>query len=350
MIGTGPFKVKSFDPTTGNVSTERNPNYWRKDADGTQLPYLDGINFVPQGESQQRINGLQGGQFDVTESSGGQDLNKVEALGGGIYTVVEPEGRMELEMALPNVSIPPLDDLTCRKAIAEGTDRDALNAIAQDGVARLTDQVVDTRIMGYVDDPGYPTYDKADAKNLADDCKASHGGKFEITLQSTFDRTTQALAQELKRQMAQIGVTVTLPPPVDQAQIINLAIAGGVDSFLWRNYPGSDPDTLYVWFHGGSPVNFNHIDDPIMNEALDKGRSEQDPDTRAGYYETFNKRLSSQVYNFYSWYTQWFIGSAPDVHGFIGPNLPDETGAPGTEKAIDVLAGYHQMLGIWKDQ
>ena len=57
-----------------------------------------------------------------------------------------------------------------------------------------------------------------------------------------------------------------------------------------------------MWFYGGSVVNFNHIDDPRSNTALDKGRSEPDPATRKGYYEDFNKRLSSQVYNFWTWY------------------------------------------------
>jgi peptide/nickel transport system substrate-binding protein len=60
--------------------------------------------------------------------------------------------------------------------------------------------------------------------------------------------------------------------------------------------------------------------------------------------------MSSQVYNFWAWYTQWFIGARGDVHGFVGPNLPDESGAPGNDEAVDILAGYHQMLGIWKDQ
>ena len=64
------------------------------------------------------------------------------------------------------------------------------------------------------------------------------------------------------------GVTVNLPAPVDEAQIINLALAGKTDAFLWRNYPGSDPDTLYVWFHSGSPVNFNKINDPVIDKAL----------------------------------------------------------------------------------
>ena len=108
--------------------------------------------------------------------------------------------------------------------------------------------------------------------------KADNGGKSPtFSLQSTFDQVTQALAKEVKRQLNVVGINVNLPAPVDQATIINQAIGSQVDAFLWRNYPGQDPDTMYVWFYGGSVVNFNHIDDPIMNKALDAGRSDPDP-------------------------------------------------------------------------
>ena len=143
--------------------------------------------------------------------------------------------------------------------------------------------------MGYVKNPGFPKYNPTDAKKLVNAYKSAHGGKAPtFALQSTFDEQTKALAQETKRQMALIGINVTLPAPVDQATIINQAIGSQVDSFLWRNYPGQDPDTLYVWFYGGSPVNFNHIDDPVVNSDLDKGRSGRTPDqtARKGYYET----------------------------------------------------------------
>ena len=65
MIGTGPFKLDSFDPTTGNVSVSKNPSYWRKG-----FPYLDGIDFIVQEESSQRWSGLEGGQFDISDGLG----------------------------------------------------------------------------------------------------------------------------------------------------------------------------------------------------------------------------------------------------------------------------------------
>ncbi|MGZ4691226.1 MAG: ABC transporter substrate-binding protein [Acidimicrobiia bacterium] len=343
MIGTGPFKVTRFDPSTGDVTTVKNPDYWRKG-----YPYLDGLNFKIQESGDQRVSGLQGGQFDIIHDDIGVNYDTVKSFGSGFTTLVEPPGRREIGQALLNVTRPPLNDENIRKAIAMGTDRNALNEIQNKGNFTLSNSVFDSAVMGYLKDPGFPKYNVAGAKKLVNDWKAANGGKTPtFALQSTFDEQTKALAQETKRQMALIGINVTLPAPVDQATIINQAIGSQVDSFLWRNYPGADPDTMYVWFHSASPVNFNHINDAQVDSDLDKGRAEPDANVRKGLYEDFNRILSTKVYNIWTWYENWYIASKASVQGILGPNLPDASGNPGSQKPVDVLAGYHQLLGIW---
>jgi peptide/nickel transport system substrate-binding protein len=345
MIGTGPFKLVDFNPTTGDVSVEKNENYWRKG-----YPYLDGIQFKIQEDGDQRVNGLQGGQFDVIHDDTGKNLETIEGFGSGFTIDQEKPGLRESGQTLLNVTRPPLDDVRIRRAIAMGLDRDALNQIANDGKWDISNSVFDSDVMGYVDDPGFPEYNPEQARTLVNQWKQDNNGENpSFDLQSTFDQVTQQLAAEAKRQMNEIGIRVNLPAPVDQATIINQAIGSQVDAFLWRNYPGNDPDTMYVWFYGGSVVNFNHIDDDVMNEALDAGRSEPDPAVRREHYETFNKRLSSQAYTIWSWYQTWYIAHDADVKGIIGPNLPNENGEVGTEKPVQILAGIHQLLGMWKD-
>ena len=137
---------------------------------------------------------------------------------------------------LINVTRAPFDDANARKALALAQNRAALAAVGNPG-GTLANQVVDSKVLGYVKNPGYPTKQNvAQSKKLVKQYKAAHGGKFEFNLQSTFDPTTQALAAEVKRQAAAVGIKVNLPQPVDQAAIINQAIGGQVDSFLWRNY------------------------------------------------------------------------------------------------------------------
>ncbi|MCZ7629591.1 MAG: ABC transporter substrate-binding protein [Microthrixaceae bacterium] len=60
LIGTGPFKFVEWE-VNDHLTLERNPDYWRKDAQGEQLPYLDGITFRPVPDAQARANGLLSG-------------------------------------------------------------------------------------------------------------------------------------------------------------------------------------------------------------------------------------------------------------------------------------------------
>ena len=44
-VGTGPFKINAVDEGT-QVRLVRNPNYWEKDENGNQLPYLDIVKIT----------------------------------------------------------------------------------------------------------------------------------------------------------------------------------------------------------------------------------------------------------------------------------------------------------------
>jgi peptide/nickel transport system substrate-binding protein len=345
LIGSGPFTVTDFDPSTGDVATKKNADYWR-----AGFPYLDQLNFKVSAGTDNRLNGLQGGQFDIMLDSSGATFDTVKSLPGLTYQLA-PAGRREIGMVLLNVTKPPLDDIDVRRAIVAGTDREALNQIANKGNFTLAQQVVDEDVMGYVDNPGFPKYDPKAAKKAVATWKRAHGGKSPaFNLQSPADQMNIALSQEIKRQMGEIGITVNLPAPVDQATVISQAVGNQVDSFLWRNYAGGDPDSLYPWFKSGSLVNFNHIDDRQVDAALDAGRSEPSAAKRTTIYEGLNRRLSKQAYTLYNWYVGWYIAEQDDVKGVLGPNLPDESGKTGRKKPVKVLAGWHQLLGIWVDR
>jgi peptide/nickel transport system substrate-binding protein len=352
MIGTGPFKLQSFDPITGNVDVVKNPNYWRKG-----FPYLDEIKFVPVPDGSQRFTQFQGSALDVTHDSVGRDLTQYEGLGGDATITKEPNGRMEITHTLINVARPPFDDPNARKAVAEGIDRNKFNELVNDGKARLANGVFDTKVEGYLSNAGYPKFNPKDAKKLVQQYKAAHGGTFEFSYQSTTDQLAIDSARFLKSQMAKVGITVNLPQPTDQPTVINQAIGGNVDAFGGRNYPGLVGDSMYVWFYGTTqpngqggrnPVNFNFVNLPQVNQALDQARGEPDPAKRAQLYQDFNKALTSNISGFWGWYTPWFIVTKPNVHGVLGPNLPDANGNTGSDKPTPVLAGYHQLLGLWK--
>jgi peptide/nickel transport system substrate-binding protein len=55
VVGTGPFRLRSY--TAGQqVTLVKNPNYWKRDAAGTPLPYLDQLQYLIITDSQARTS------------------------------------------------------------------------------------------------------------------------------------------------------------------------------------------------------------------------------------------------------------------------------------------------------
>ena len=65
IVGTGPFVVTRYEPGQ-RVVLERNARYWRRDADGAALPYLDGIVFEIIPDDNAQILRLESGAVDLT--------------------------------------------------------------------------------------------------------------------------------------------------------------------------------------------------------------------------------------------------------------------------------------------
>jgi peptide/nickel transport system substrate-binding protein len=147
----------------------------------------------------------------------------------------------------------------------------------------------------------------------------------------------------VQSQAAKLGVKVNIQQ-IEQGGEINAALGGKFQAILWRNHPGGDPDTQYVWWHSGEPTNFSKINDPIIDKDLDAGRTETDPAKRQADYEDLNREFAKQAYNIWTWWTLWTIGYNNKIHGILGPNLPDG------KKPSPGLATGHFLGGIWKDK
>src|SRR6476661_5112008 len=166
LIGTGPFKLDHWTINQELVAT-KNPDYWQKDAKGNQLPYLDKITFKPIAEAGQRVASLQGGQLDVMHTSDGQQVDALNQLASQFNLMKEPKGRRETRYYLMNVAKAPLDDLTARMAIAYAIDRDQINQIRNNGVYDISNGPFDSKVPGYVKDPGFPKFNLKKATALA---------------------------------------------------------------------------------------------------------------------------------------------------------------------------------------
>jgi peptide/nickel transport system substrate-binding protein len=344
LIGTGPFMLDGRWTPGTPVELVKNPDYWRQDADGVQLPYLDAITFVGVVESGQRITQLEAGQLDIMHTHFQPDLDQLQgkADSGDLNLLIGTEGR-EIRYYMLNAGRAPFDDPDARLAFALALDRDEINELRNLGRATVANGPFDEGVPGHVADPGFPAHDLERATELADQVKAAHGGEFRVELVILPDSENRNEAELLKQQVEKAGITADIRV-VDQTAEISTAISGDYDVLLWRNHAGEDPDTQYVWWHSGELTNFSKIDDPEIDRLLEEGRAASDPAERAAAYEGVTEAFAQNVWNVWAWYVDWGIATGPDVHGIVGPALPD-----GSEP-FPILAGLHPTAGIWVDR
>ncbi|QXC60900.1 ABC transporter substrate-binding protein [Aquihabitans sp. G128] len=361
LIGTGPFELESWKPGT-SLKAKRNPKYWQTAPDGKPYPYADAIEFKPIPDAQILTNAIRSGEVNIMHTSNSQLIGgtlRKERDAGKLNLLVSSE-KAEISFIQLNNTKPPFDDVRMRKAVMQAIDRKAANQFQNDGYATVADGPIPPGSLGYVEDPGLPKYDPKAAKELVADYVAD-GGSSTLSFITGSDAASVRFVEYLRQQLEKVDIKVTIKQ-LDQTAAINAALGKSYQAGLFRNYPGGDPDELKVWFAGGlpgtqtaNPVNLAGFDDPVVNQALEDGRSEGDPKKREAIYQKLVKRMAEQVFDVWLWDVPWGIATAADVHGIMGPPLPgDDPSKPGPATTKDAarqpspgLATGHSLLGLW---
>jgi peptide/nickel transport system substrate-binding protein len=342
LVGTGPFMLDEWVPNQKLVA-KKNPNYWAKDNEGRQLPYLDEIEYRPIVEVDQRVNALQSGEINAMHTS---DPSTIADLRGtadsGDINLTESTDFGEVTYVMLNSSKPPFDNIKARQALAYAFNFDDYNQIRGKGILTRATGPFAPGNVGNLDDSGFPTFDLDKAKELVQQYEDETGQKLKFTYTTTQAASTVADAQFLKEQAAAAGMDVEIVT-VDQSTQIDSAIQGNFEAIGWRNHPGGDPDEQYVWWQSTFPTNFGRIKDSDIDNLLEEGRTTPGDAQRKTIYEDLNKRFASQVYNLWNYYTPWVVATANNVHGVLGEG-------PTSAKPFPGLAVGNPVTYMWVDQ
>jgi len=344
MIGTGPFRLDEWK-VNDHLSLVRNDHYWRTDAAGNQLPYLDELEFRPVIEQLQRINGLKSGEIDAFHTSTALTIDEMRALDEAEQVnLAESSDFAEVTNLMTNSTKPPFDNQTARTAIAHALQIELANEIQGKGIPRIANGPFAPESLGYVEDTGLPRGDMDEAKALVQQYEEETGLPFSFRIASTPEPDVLAAVQMAAQFFEEAGMEVSTVT-YDQSSLINEAIGKNFDLMAFRNYPGLDPDNNYVWWYGeGNPVNFSGFDDPDVNRLLDAGRATADPAQRQQIYGELNQLLAVRGYFLWTTWTTWAVPMDPAFHGVVGAR-PTDGSADYTGLALG-----HDMAHMWKEQ
>ncbi|MEI2698906.1 MAG: ABC transporter substrate-binding protein [Microthrixaceae bacterium] len=343
LIGTGPF-IKTDWKVNESFTAERNPDYWQKDSQGNQLPYLDEIEFRPIIDGDARVNALLGGDINAMHTSGAEQIDALQQEAeSGTINLVESDEFPEVNYGMFNMSKAPFDNIKARQAAAYAFDRDTFNTVRNLDLFTMASGPFGPGEIGYLEDAGMPEYNLDKAKELVAEYEAETGQPLEFTITAANDPNATKSVQFLQENASKAGMKVSVKQ-VEQAALISTTLGGDWQAISWRNHPGGNPDGQYVWWHSTMPTNFGKINDPDLDALLEQGRAETDPAKRQTIYEDVNKIFGEKVYNLWFNWTQWDVATATDVWGVFGPDLPDGS------KPFGGLATGHPVSGMWVKQ
>jgi peptide/nickel transport system substrate-binding protein len=138
----GPFMVAEYKPGS-SVKIERNPYYWKKDAQGRRLPYLDAINIDIQPNRDVEMLRFKRGELDLINAL---DTDYFDRLGSSSPQLVHDAGpSLDSDfMWFNQVATAPIPEYkrawfrsaNFRRAISEAIDRADISRIVYNGHAQ----------------------------------------------------------------------------------------------------------------------------------------------------------------------------------------------------------------------
>lgn len=201
MVGTGPYKMKSFIPDA-ELSFERNENYWRE-----ETPAPDSLKWIIMPDTTTTLAAFLSGEIDVYNNV--TDSVVIDQMtAAGMEGVEMPFSGSTQTMAIP-LSIDendPLANEQVRQAIFHyGVDWDALAATVTGGTGYHTDAIGFTGMPYYQDSIEQGTYDPEQAVSLLAEAGYPDGFATKIYVPNT--KTQSQAAAYLQAQLAEIGIT-----------------------------------------------------------------------------------------------------------------------------------------------
>ncbi|OZB95366.1 ABC transporter substrate-binding protein [Paenibacillus sp. XY044] len=335
-VGTGPFKLVKLVPGT-EVQFEKNSDYnWAPPTAKHQGPaYLDKltVKYVP--EEATRISVLQSKQVQAADIIPPQNLVALKA--DNQFRVQETELLQVNFSIYLNPQKAPWNDLKVREAVRAAMDLDAAVKTIYLGTSKQAWSPISPSMLGYtptVENSWKP--DAAKANQLLDDLgwvkgadgtRMKDGNKLTIEFIDTQGNREKRLdlMAVLQQQLKQAGIelkVVSLPSGTYSER----RLKGDYDLVAASQFSG-DPDVLRQIFSTKGPSKKNNLaraNDPHLDQWLEDGYLENDPEKRKEIYKKAQEWIIQNVYSIPTYVFQYSLASVQEVNGitFDSPGWP----------------------------
>jgi peptide/nickel transport system substrate-binding protein len=309
-VGSGPFTFVEW-VRNQHVKVAKNPNYYKPG-----LPLLDGVEFLPTPDENQKIVLLQTGGVDLTDTLPLARAKEIQ--GGGQFQVFSlPKGVTPATyFVLCKTTDPLLSDARVRKAMNFAIDRQAIDDVVFNFGAIKSNFIPPEN---WAFNPNALSFNERDldqAKSLMQE--AGHGDGFKLQLKHITSRAEYAdLAQIFQANMADIGIDIEIVPKEIGVWVTEVLTNHDFQLGMTGELPGDDPDLILTDYDistadGGA---MGWKDDEFL-DLLKKGRATVDQEARKQIYFRMQEIVQEASPGFVLHERPILCAASPAVQGF----------------------------------
>ncbi|MCL4465170.1 MAG: ABC transporter substrate-binding protein [Chloroflexi bacterium] len=311
--GTGPFIFSEFVP--GNrMLLKRNPNYWRKDAAGNALPYLDEVLITMFPDPQAAVANLEAGAIDVLTFV--PIVDAVRLRGGSKITVVQGPVRALYDILMTTAK-KPFAEQKVRQAVSNLVNREQYWSTNFNGVGDWTCIPFPSQSAAYFADLAKsikPDVEKA--KKLLADAGYADGFETSILTSRQVQKEHLDIAVLYQQDLAKIGIKAKIDD-VEAAEYNRRVLAGeletAIHAYARANY---DPDTLFGGAKAWTPtVGFTKFGEPEYVKLINDAASSYNMEERKPKYRTLIQYVMDQAFTLTVCYNPELYAYAPYAKG-----------------------------------
>ncbi|MCD8508983.1 MAG: glutathione ABC transporter substrate-binding protein [Bacillus sp. (in: Bacteria)] len=306
--GTGYFKLKSRSSGEQTV-LERFEDYWGENAKPSTVTF----KVVP--EPSARVAELETGHSHIVDPIQPTDRNYVNDHAD---TFVNEQESVGLSYVGFNVTKAPFDNPLVRQAISLAIDQQAIIDGIYQGIGTPAVGPLAPDVFGFDPDVSGLLYDPDRARELLEE--AGYGDGFSATIWTNDNEQRVETALYMQSELAKFNIDITIEELEWGAYLERTANAEH-DMFIlgWSTVTADADYGLYALLHSsmhGSPGNRSFISDDKLDELLDAGRRETDPDARLAIYREAQELLVELAPMIYVHHQNFLTGVRNEVQGF----------------------------------
>ena len=285
-VGTGPFCFEKWEHDQKFV-TKRNPDYWRKDDAGRQLPYLDGVEIVVIPDPTIVYEEYKKGNIDCYRDVPDEFYEDVQANYKSVFQERPQLGTYYYGFNNEVGDFAGPEKLKLRQAFNYAVDRNRISELVLNGRYPAARGVLPPGFPGYNENLKGYEYNPEKAKELMKEAGYPEG--FEVELLVNNNPRHKAVGEAIQAQVAELGIKMSIKV-LDWGVMLDLCDRGEVNLFrMGWVVDYADPDNfLYVLFHSsnkGAKGNYSRYSNPEFDKLVEEARVETDYAKRMDLYQ-----------------------------------------------------------------